>query len=149
MSSGKKCWCGGRVDFRNLKDDTDFGCLESEFHQWNATGEKAKITKLYVAGPMTGYPEANYPEFNEVSRRLEDAGYTVVNPATAVAGTEAHYVDFLREDLKMMLECDGVATLDRWWASSGARNEVNVAGLLKMPVRMFDVWLERAFTELG
>jgi hypothetical protein len=64
-------------------------------------------------------------------------------------GTEAHYVDFIREDLRMMLDCHGVATLDNWWESTGARNEVNVAGILKMPVRTVADWLERAARELS
>lgn len=146
----KKCWCGGRVGLPLIRTAaTEERCLESEFHQWDATGRRERHTKLYIAGPMTGYEDANYPAFNDAAKVLEGAGYEILNPATAVVGTEAHYVDFIREDLRMMLDCHGVAVIDRWWESSGARNEVNVAGILLMPVRTVNEWLERARMELS
>jgi hypothetical protein len=40
-----------------------------------------------------------------------------------------------------MLDCDGVALLPDWEFSTGARNEVNVAGLLKMPVKTYTDWI--------
>lgn len=136
-----KCWCGGAVGPREPGDGLGLGCLESIYHVWDATGRPASIDSLYVAGPMSGYPDSNYPAFNEAAQQLEQAGYTVCNPATVVIGTEAHYVDFIREDLRMMLDCHGVAVLEHWWESAGARNEVQVAGLLKMPVRPVSEWL--------
>lgn len=135
-----KCWCGGAVDQGN--------CLDSDFHDPFSTGKPDRITKLYIAGPMSGYPEANYPAFNEAERLLQHAGYTVVNPAN-VHLERCHYVDLIREDLRVMLDCSGIAVLDRWWESVGARNEVNVGGVLKMPTRTVDQWLERAYIELG
>lgn len=145
----KKCWCGGAVGPRNPGDSEGLGCLDSIYHDWSATGRPDRIGTLYVAGPMTGYEDCNYPAFNEAAERLEGAGYKVVNPATCVIGTEAHYVDFIREDLRMMLDCHGVATLEGWWESAGARNEVQVAGILRMPVRSVNEWLERARQELS
>lgn len=138
------CWCGGEVAQRTPGDEEGFGCLESIYHTWDATGRPEKIERLYVAGPMSGYQESNYPAFNEASRLLGEVGFETVNPATAVVGNEAHYVDFIREDLRMMLDCHGVAVLDSWWESTGARNEVNVAGILKMPVRPVGEWIARA-----
>lgn len=138
------CWCGGRVITHG-----EPSCKESEFHKPYADGRPERIRKLYVAGPMTGYPEANYPAFNEATRHLEGVGFEICNPATAVVGTEAHYVDFIREDLRMLLDCHGVAVLEHWWESAGARNEVQVAGLLCMPVRPVNEWLERAREELS
>lgn len=143
-----KCWCGGQVVLSATLPPKEV-CLDSVFHDPKATGRREAHRKLYIAGPMTGYPDCNYPLFNEVHERLEAAGYEVLNPAKAVVGSEAHYVDFIREDLRMMLDCDGVALLDRWWESTGARNEVNVAGVLLMPCRPWQEWLERAHQELG
>lgn len=37
--------------------------------------------KLYIAGPMTGLPEFNYPAFMDAERRLIAAGYEIENPA--------------------------------------------------------------------
>jgi len=142
------CWCGGLTTVVDPIGSAILVCSDSEFHDPLATGVPERIERLYVAGPMSGYPESNYPAFNEAARRLTDAGFEVLNPATSVVGTEAHYVDFLREDLRMMLECHGVALLEGWWESVGARNEAQVAGILKMPVRPVAEWLERAAQEL-
>lgn len=140
-----KCWCGGEVGAPLIGRTY---CVDSEFHDPLATGRPERITTLYVAGPMSGIPECNYPAFNEAAEQLSGAGFAAVNPAASVTGTEAHYVDFIREDLRMMLDCDGVAVLENWWESTGARNEVQVAGLLKMPVRSITEWLSRAAYEL-
>lgn len=144
-----RCWCGGKVVHDMRLGPPDYRCADSAFHSPFATGRRDSHSMLYVAGPMSGYPDSNYPAFNEAAERLEAAGFTVVNPATAVTGTEAHYIDFIREDLRMMLDCHGVAVLDQWWESTGARNEVSVAGILKMPVRTVAEWLERASLELA
>ena len=115
-------------------------CRESAYHDPFATGRKTSVHKLYIAGPMTGLPDCNYPLFNEVADMLRLAEYEVINPAEVSAGQQAHYVDYLREDLRAMLDCDGVAVLENWWEPAGARNEVSVAGLLKMPVRTVREW---------
>jgi hypothetical protein len=136
-----KCWCGGRVApaVAFPMNGTPYICLDSKFHDPTATGRPDKIEKIYIAGPMTGYPDCNYPEFHRVDEALRTAGYDVVNPASF--GEGRHYVDFIREDLRMMLDCHAVATLNNWWESVGARNEVQVAGVLKMPVKPWQTWV--------
>ena len=116
-------------------------CYESTFHAPYATGVR-DISRLYVAGPMTGYTESNYPAFMDASRKLRDAEFRVWNPAERVdSKTARHYVDLLRDDLKGLLECDGLAVLPGWEFSIGARNEVMVAGVLRMPVKTVAEWL--------
>lgn len=138
----ERCWCG----------NPSFGekCLDSQYHDALATGERSQHRVLYLAGPMSGMVENNYPAFNTAAEYLRAAGYTVVNPATDVHGTgRVHYTDLIREDLRAMLDCHGIALLDCWWLSTGARNEVMVGGVLKMPARTVEEWLHRAATELS
>ena len=40
-----------------------------------------KKQTIYVAGPMRGYEDFNYPAFHEAERILESIGWDVVNPA--------------------------------------------------------------------
>ncbi len=119
---------------------TQLVCIESMIHDPEADGRPKKITKLYVAGPMSGYEDCNYPLFSKVAAELGEK-YEVANPAKVRYG-RYHYVDLIRDDLRLMLDCHGVAVLDYWWESVGARNEVNVAGILKMPVRPWKEWLD-------
>ena len=135
----KRCWCGGGLVYRY--DPKTVICIESPLHDPLADGRPKDVRRLYVAGPMSGYPECNYPAFNRAEHQLVLAGFQVVNPAGVHIDTQHHYVDLLRADLLEMLTCHGVATLDNWWESVGARNEVQVAGTLKMPVRPLAEWL--------
>lgn len=143
----KNCWCGGKI-YRDEEDESR--CADSSFHSPFATGRRDKITRLYIAGPMSGYPDSNYPAFHEAKKWLQAVGYGVVSPADFGAGDGlGHYVDLIRVDIQALLDCEGVATLEYWWESPGARNEVANAGLLKMPIRSVDEWLARAPQELG
>ena len=126
----KHCWCGAPVE--------NNACSGSPCHGWDAT-KKTAVKKIYVAGPMTGYPDCNYPAFNQAAEDLRDLGYDVVNPAESTL-VDAHYTDFLREDLRLVLDCDAIATLPGWEHSVGARNEVMVAGVLGMPVHELGYW---------
>ena len=133
-----KCWCGGAATWSIAK--AAYICLESEFHNPLPRKPNDNPNIIYVAGPMSGLPQNNYPAFNHAEKLLQEAGYTVVNPARSTLKA-AHYTDFLRHDLKMLLECEAVATLTDWEHSTGARNEVMVAGTLGMPVRTVGFWL--------
>lgn len=136
----RRCWCGGDVAGN---PDGPPACSESDLHDPLSDGRPKEIKRLYVAGPMSGYPQANYPAFREAASVLRHAGYEVVNPVDVHAPERHHYVDLIREDLRMMLDCHAVAVLEYWWESPGARNEVQVAGMLKMPVRPVMEWLNR------
>lgn len=143
-----KCWCGGRVSTQGVPPTDELHCLESPFHDPVATGKPDHVDRLYISGPMSGLPECNYPAFYHAADVLRDHGYLVTNPAE-YGSNGKHYVDLLRDDLKAMLDCHGVVMLEGWWESAGARTEVQVAGLLRMPCRTLEAWSARAVFELG
>jgi len=98
---------------------------------------------LYIAGPMSSYPEHNFPAFHEAEKLLRDKGFRVANPVSinTVMGQPWEY--YMREDLLLMLQCaTGVAVLSGWQESKGATFEVHVAHVLKMPVLTVERWLE-------
>jgi hypothetical protein len=96
-------------------------------------------SKVYVSGPMTGYPEFNYPAFHEASAALREYGYEVVSPAEIdaesglLAGTSL-WEDFIRHDVRILTYCDGIVLLDGWHKSRGARLEHHIALTLNMDV---------------
>lgn len=102
---------------------------------------------LYVAGPMTGLPDFNYPMFNRVTEVLELHGYTVENPATSVNPTPEDYHGWLRAGLEKLIRAEGVALLPGWEASGGARLEVQVGATLGMMVKPWKDWLPEAIRD--
>lgn len=108
--------------------------------------------KLYIAGPMTGYADFNFPMFNAVAKSLREAGYEVVNPAelgflsgdTTSQGSNntSTFKRYMSRDLPALLSCDGVATLPGYRSSHGAKLEVAVARACDMPVALYEVYLD-------
>lgn len=45
---------------------------------------------LYLAGPMTGYPEFNFPTFNRTAAEMRALGFAIFNPAENDAKYPAH-----------------------------------------------------------
>lgn len=86
--------------------------------------------KIYVAGPMTGIKDANYPEFNRVAEALRGSGHEVVNPAENPK--RASWADYMRISLKQVCDVEAIALLDGYMDSKGARLEVLVACELGM-----------------
>jgi hypothetical protein len=88
---------------------------------------------LYLAGPMQGLPQLNFPAFNAEAERLRALGYNVINPADLnESGTP--WATCMRTDIRMLLMCDGVALLPGWEKSRGANLEWLIATELGMPV---------------
>ena len=99
---------------------------------------------IYISGPMTGLPEFNYPAFHEAAQRLRNAGYTVFNPAEKTTPVSAPWAQHMREDIRALMDCHGVATLSGWTASKGARLELSIARPLGFTVLSVEQWLEAA-----
>jgi Domain of unknown function (DUF4406) len=88
--------------------------------------------RWYIAGPMTGHPDLNFPAFHAEAKRLRDLGYEVVNPAEINADPNAGWHECMRKDIKELMGCDGVALLPGWEASRGAKLEQFIAASLEM-----------------
>lgn len=105
---------------------------------------------VYIAGPMTGYPQFNFPAFEEAARTLRALGIKVISPAemdeelgiadAAKASTTGQldaagkiggntWGDLLARDVKIIADQvkDGVVVLQHWERSKGAKLEVTVA----------------------
>ena len=98
--------------------------------------------RLYIAGPMTGLPEFNYPAFFTAAADLGMTGFETINPARK-EGREGckTWLDFMRASLRDLADCDGVAYLPGWGESRGAALEVHIARSLDLPVKPVAVWV--------
>lgn len=112
--------------------------------------------KIYLAGPMRGYPEFNFPAFHAGAARLRGQGHEVFSPAER--DNERHGVDIskgnaagceeqaakdhgfnLREALcddltYICLHADAVALLPGWQHSKGALAEHATAHALGLEI---------------
>jgi len=118
------------------------------------------MTKLYLAGPMTGIPEFNHPAFRENARLLRSVGYEVFSPAEHdldlgidVAGKTGNETltdfsavsirDVLGDDLDWICrEADGLAVLPNWKGSKGTRAEIATALAIRIPVMGAAQWYD-------
>lgn len=100
------------------------------------------MTRIYVAGPMTGYPDMNFPAFNKAASLLQSFGFQIFNPADQGIIDGWAREDYLKYDLPYLFQCDGVATLPGWQESWGACLEVYNANQLKISVRPVQIWLD-------
>ena len=110
--------------------------------------------KYYVAGPMSGIPQFNYPLFDKVSAALKEAGHETFNPAEmddaetrkeAMASKDGilaggacngeSWGDFLSRDVKLIAdsEINAICLLPGWEKSRGARMEAFVCISLNYP----------------
>ena len=81
------------------------------------------MKRLYIAGPMTGLPNLNFPEFHAAAATLRAAGYEAVNPAEINPDQAAKWEDCMFADLKALTDCDGIVMLPGWEQSPGAQIE--------------------------
>lgn len=103
---------------------------------------------VYLAGPMSGWPEHNFPAFNKAAASLREQGHVVLNPAEnvgdgddAVAEEKSRRAYFMRLDIFQIIgrnpkasPVDAVVVLPDWHLSRGARLEVEIALQLDVPI---------------
>lgn len=108
--------------------------------------------RIYLAGPMRGLPDLNFPAFDAAAAKLREWGHEVFNPAERdrdvygedfAAGTSGDPAEIPKFDLRealfadlawICLNADAVVTLPGWRQSAGASAEVAVAAALGITV---------------
>lgn len=83
--------------------------------------------RIYVAGPMTGYTDLNFPAFHAAAAELRAQGHHVENPAEINADPNAQWLDCMRMDIARLVTCDAVYLLPGWEKSRGAKVEHGLA----------------------
>lgn len=81
------------------------------------------MTRTYIAGPMTGMPDLNFPAFHAAADQLRAAGHEPVNPAEINPDPGAEWTDCMFRDLEALTKCDAILLLDGGQKSPGAQIE--------------------------
>ncbi len=90
------------------------------------------MSRVYLSGPMSGIEGCNRPAFEAAYAKLKAAGHEVVSPHEAPSMDS--WEDYMRHDLRMLLDCEVIALLPGWMASRGAQLEYRVASDLGFDV---------------
>lgn len=103
-------------------------------------------TAAYLAGPMRGLPEYNFPAFRAATADLRARGFHVWSPAErdeqqdgfdAATDQPKHIRHYMSFDLPAVLTSDAVVVLPGWETSKGATLEVHVARECEIPVYIY------------
>lgn len=92
------------------------------------------MIRIYLAGPMTGIADLNYPLFNREAERLRALGYEVENPAENKEPPCGSWEGYMRLGIGQLVTCDTIANLPDWQDSRGARMENQIAEQLGIKI---------------
>lgn len=128
---------------------TEYMALET-YDERLAKVRSGEPLSIYLAGPMTGLPEHNFPAFRAMAKQLRSCGHSVFNPAENTPPSDFpadmnRRPYFMRIDIFAIVgdgwsnpHVDCVALLNGWAKSRGTRLEVEIAAQLDIPI----VWAE-------
>lgn len=84
--------------------------------------------KVYLSGPVTSLPyEEAKKNFSIAQKKLENMGYEVVSPMNNGLFHFDTWVNHMKADIKMLMDCDAIYMLAGWQGSQGAVIELNLA----------------------
>lgn len=73
------------------------------------------MPRIYIAGPMTGLPDWNFPAFDAAEKEWAELGWEVINPANAFdRDTTLPYKAYVEKDIDDLIACDAIAMLPGW-----------------------------------
>jgi len=103
--------------------------------------------KAYVAGPMSGLPDLNYPAFHRAAAALRSYGLEVENPAENPAPPCGSWLGYMRMAVCQVARVDVVVMLPGWEQSRGARTEFQLACNMGLTVMTLDEALRKLAAE--
>ncbi|WP_431274255.1 DUF4406 domain-containing protein [Variovorax ureilyticus] len=92
--------------------------------------------RVYIAGPMSGYAELNFPAFHFEAAALRTAGLDVVNPAEINVDPTTGWSACMRADIAELVKCDRIHLLPGWSKSRGATLEHHIGRALGLLVTL-------------
>lgn len=89
---------------------------------------------VYISGAMSGIKDYNYPLFFQTEEELNKRGVKAINPARLGYVDEYSWNDYLRRDIKALMDADAILMLKGWGKSKGASLEKYIAEEIGMQV---------------
>ena len=99
--------------------------------------EPRNRNRAYLAGPMTGHVDYNYPAFNQAAAYYRAMGIDIVSPAELHGDDFSKTFDeYLAVDLAAIDTCGTIILLRGWQDSRGAKVELCSAIARGLDVRL-------------
>jgi hypothetical protein len=86
--------------------------------------------KIYLAGPMSGIKEYNYPAFAKAAKKLRVAGHWVLNPAELNPPVKEYRLCLAVDLAWICSHAEAIALLPGWENSKGSAVEFALAKAL-------------------
>lgn len=87
-----------------------------------------KRVKCYISIPITGRDIDDVKkEIENYKTRLRSKGYSPISPFDRVVDFNAMHEQHMREDFKLLLDCDAIYMADEWTNSKGCKAEFDCA----------------------
>ena len=87
--------------------------------------------KCYISGKISGLPKEIYIQlFEQAKKEVIDAGFEPVSPIEIDHNGAVSWEDFMRNDIKQLMDCQAIYVLRNWRDSHGAKVEVELANIL-------------------
>jgi nucleoside 2-deoxyribosyltransferase len=110
--------------------------------------------RLYLFGPMRGFPAANEMAFRQAREKLRDMKHEVFCPWEMTEQRKREKLSTaLREVMRIDIDwictyADGIVGLRGWQHSKGSLAEVHVAWAIGIPVYEYDSFSRRVIKEI-
>jgi len=91
--------------------------------------------KIYIAGKVTGEPKLSCAlKFDVAAKEIEALGFEAVNPLEVVGTWDITWEAAMRICIAKLMECDKVYMLPCCGKSNGARIEIRLASVIRIPL---------------
>ena len=94
--------------------------------------------KLYLSSKMTDLPDNNEPAFYTMEKLLQDLGINPARLSKKVKKKNPGWVDFMRVDIKGLMDCEAVVCFGDYGNSKGSMLEQVIAKSLEIPIYRYD-----------
>lgn len=85
-------------------------------------------SKIYISGRITGITIKEATDnFYEAEKDLFELDYEVINPMTIKHDHDKSWKNYMKNDIKELLNCSHIYMLKGWHLSKGANIEFNLA----------------------
>ena len=109
------------------------------------------MKKTYISGQITGIETEAPLLFEAAEKKLKKLGFETINPITINHDHhDKSWVNYMREDIKALCNCDNIYILSNWVSSRGAIIEHTIASYLGLQVFYeidFEKWYKNHYTK--